>query len=73
MGYQLDVTQFTCPLPLLMTKKALSKLDKGSILTLVINHNSAINDFKFLCEEEGYQLISVKKLTALSIQLMIQK
>ena len=73
MNYQLDLTQFTCPLPLFTAKKALQKLESGSTLTLIINNSSSLSDFELLCEAEGFSLISIEKPTALLTRLMIRK
>ena len=73
MNYQLDLTEFTCPLPLLMAKKALQQLESGATLILLINNISTISDFRLLCEAEGYLLISIEKPTALYTKLTIQK
>lgn len=72
MNYQLDLTPFTCPLPLLTAKKALEQLEPGATLTLQLNHRSSIADFELLCKEKGYRLISLEKSTALC-RLVIQK
>lgn len=60
MQYRLDLTGYICPLPLLMARQVLDKLEKGGILTLFLNHTSAVTDFVSLCEQQGYQLISTE-------------
>ena len=72
MNYQLDLTEFTCPLPLLTAKKVLAQLESGSNLILQLNHNSSPTDFELLCQEEGYRLISLEK-EATIWRLVIQK
>ncbi|MCK3658901.1 hypothetical protein A4G18_09325 [Pasteurellaceae bacterium Pebbles2] len=73
MNYQLDLRQYRCPLPLLMAKKALDNLPTGAILELVLNEQSAVQDFIVLCQEKGYRFISQQKLTALETKISIQK
>lgn len=52
--YQLDLREYGCPLPLLIVKKALEKLDKGSILIIGLNMNNSLADFELLCLQQGY-------------------
>ena len=72
MNYQLDLTEFTCPLPLLTAKKVLAQLESGSNLILQLNHNSSPTDFELLCQEKVYRLISLEK-EATIWRLVIQK
>lgn len=72
MNYQLDLTEFTCPLPLLTAKKVLAQLESGSNLILQLNHNSSPTDFELLCQEKSYRLISLEK-EATIWRLVIQK
>lgn len=53
--YQLDLTTYNCPLPVLMTKKALEKLPMQSTLVVYLSLLSSSDDFKRLCEHYGYQ------------------
>ena len=72
MNYQLDLTEVTCPLPLLTAKKVLAQLESGSNLILQLNHNSSPTDFELLCQEKGYRLISLEQETKIW-RLVIQK
>lgn len=54
MDYQLDLTAYRCPLPLLMTKKALSGLAKGDTLHLSLSDDANVDDIRLLCVELGY-------------------
>ncbi|WP_423841623.1 sulfurtransferase TusA family protein [Actinobacillus equuli] len=53
--YQLDLTAYSCPMPLLIAKKALASLPVHSTLVICINLASSQDDFKLLCEQYGYQ------------------
>lgn len=71
--YRLDLSGYDCPLPLLMTKKALNSLAVGDSLTLVLNRSVAVEDFRLLCRqlhcrwqaeqqfEHGFQLTLCKQ------------
>lgn len=56
MQYQLDLRQYHCPLPLLMTKQALNRLNVGDELILWLNSVSIVQDFVLLCQEHGDEL-----------------
>ncbi|WP_150539080.1 sulfurtransferase TusA family protein [Actinobacillus vicugnae] len=53
--YQLDLRAYSCPLPLLMTKKALATLPEPARLVIYLNRTSSPDDFELLCEQYGYQ------------------
>ncbi|WGE51603.1 sulfurtransferase TusA family protein [Actinobacillus equuli subsp. haemolyticus] len=53
--YQLDLTAYSCPLPLLMAKKALVQLPQHATLVIYLNMASSTDDFELLCEQYGYQ------------------
>jgi UPF0033 protein HI_0242 len=52
MEYQLDTLEYRCPLPLLMTKKAVKTLALNDVLTVLLSSESNIEDFRLLCEEQ---------------------
>ena len=56
MRYQLDVRQYRCPVPVLMTKRALASLQAGDQLTVLVTEQSTVHDVQLLCEEMGYAL-----------------
>ncbi|AFU18835.1 sulfurtransferase TusA family protein [Actinobacillus suis] len=53
--YQLDLMVYSCPLPLLMAKKALAQLPQHATLVISLNMASSADDFELLCEQYGYQ------------------
>lgn len=53
MDYQLDLTAYHCPLPLLMTKKALQQLKQGELLKVLLNETATLNDFILLGHTMG--------------------
>ncbi|TCP96826.1 TusA-related sulfurtransferase [Cricetibacter osteomyelitidis] len=50
MQYQLNVTKYRCPIPVLTVKKALKTLNVNDELRVLINNESTVEDFKLLCE-----------------------
>lgn len=60
MEYELDLPAYLCPLPLLMTQKALIKLASGDSLKIHLNHTSQLDDIRLLCEAEQYQIVDVQ-------------
>lgn len=61
MDYQLDLRSYLCPLPLLMTKKALVHLKQGDRLNVLLNDKSSVADFELLCQQYGYKLRKQKR------------
>ena len=52
MEYQLDTREYRCPLPLLMTKKAVNTLAPNDVLTVWLAAESDIEDFRLFCESQ---------------------
>ncbi len=61
MEYQLDLSDYRCPLPVLMTKRALRSLTQGERLSVIVRHDVSLNDFALLCEEIGARLLQSER------------
>ncbi|WP_373778743.1 sulfurtransferase TusA family protein [Glaesserella sp.] len=57
MEYRLDLSQYRCPLPILMTKRALKSLKAGEKLLLVTEVNVNEKELVLLCQEMGARLL----------------
>ena len=57
MKYQLNLTAFRCPIPILSAKKALKNLDKNDELMLILNLESAVENFSIFAEENSVALV----------------
>lgn len=55
-SYLLDVTGYTCPHPQMYTKKALAKIEIGSVLKLVFDNPSSGESIMSMCESDGNDL-----------------
>lgn len=54
--YMLNVTGYSCPHPQMYTKKALQKIESGSVLTLVFDNPSSGESIISMCESDGSEL-----------------
>ncbi len=54
----LDARGMNCPLPILKTKKELSKLEKGETLKVIASDPGSIKDMSSFCQQTGHILIS---------------
>lgn len=70
MEYQLDTREYRCPLPLLMTKKAINTLAPNDVLTVWLAAESDIDDFRLFCEaqqlfidfeDQAQRILKIKK------------
>lgn len=57
MKYQLNLTALRCPIPLLSAKKVLKNLDKNDELMLILNLESAVENFSIFAEENSVALV----------------
>ena len=54
---ELDLSGLKCPLPALMTARALHRLAPGTLLAVTVSDPLAPLDIKFLCEREGHRFL----------------
>jgi tRNA 2-thiouridine synthesizing protein A len=54
----LDASGLNCPLPILKTKKALSKMDAGKVLEVISTDAGSVKDIEAFCNQTGNKLIS---------------
>lgn len=59
----LDASGLNCPLPILKTKKALSKMNSGKILEVISTDAGSIKDIEAFCNQTGNKLISTTEDT----------
>ncbi|HHE9970539.1 TPA: sulfurtransferase TusA family protein [Haemophilus influenzae] len=57
MKYQLNLTALRCPIPLLSAKKALENLNKNDELMLILNLESAVENFSIFAEKNSVALV----------------
>lgn len=56
----LDTRGLTCPMPLMMLKKAMADLTVGAIIEVVVTDPHAELDFEIWCERFGHNLTAVE-------------
>jgi tRNA 2-thiouridine synthesizing protein A len=54
---QLDLTGLKCPMPSLMTEKALRGMAQGEHLAVTVTDALAPLDLRHLCQKEGHEVI----------------
>jgi tRNA 2-thiouridine synthesizing protein A len=59
MEETLDLRGLKCPLPALLTKKALARLAPGSCLTVMADDPMSVVDIPHMCHSEGHAVESV--------------
>lgn len=70
---ELDLTGLKCPLPSLMTARALRRLAPGALLTVIVSDALAPIDIAFLCEREGHTLLAQTTIDATRQQLRVRR
>jgi tRNA 2-thiouridine synthesizing protein A len=53
-----DLRGLNCPMPVLKTRKRLSEMSAGAILTIETTDTLAVIDIPNFCQENGHKLIS---------------
>ncbi len=52
-----DATGLNCPLPILRSKKVLSKMGSGEVLYVISTDSGWVKDFDAFCKQTGNELL----------------
>jgi tRNA 2-thiouridine synthesizing protein A len=63
----LDLSGLKCPLPALMTRRALARLIPGARITVVATDPLAVVDIPHMCGEEGHAVENVAQEESRSV------
>lgn len=55
---QLDLTGLKCPMPSLMTERALRDMAEGALLAITVTDPLAPLDLRHLCQRDGHSLVA---------------
>ena len=61
-GTTLDLKGLKCPLPVLKTRKALTRLSSGEQLTVLTTDPMAEIDIPHFCNEQGHTLLEAERI-----------
>jgi tRNA 2-thiouridine synthesizing protein A len=60
--YILDVSGYTCPYPVIYTRKALAKLSAGEILEVLTDNPPSCENVPRAVKEDGHDVLSVENV-----------
>ena len=52
-----DATGLNCPLPIMRSKRIMSRLNSGEVLYVISTDKGSIKDFGAFCKQSGHQLV----------------
>ena len=52
-----DATGLNCPLPILRSKKVLSRLNSGNVLYVISTDSGSVRDFEAFCKQTENELL----------------
>ena len=58
--YVLDVRGYTCPYPVIFTRKALSRIEPGGLLEVVIDNPPSCETVPDAAKSEGHEVLGVE-------------
>lgn len=73
MDHHLDTLGKVCPLPILMTAKAMLDLRAGDHLTVVGDDPAMLDDMPVFCYRSGYRLVTMNEAEDGTIRCEIEK
>lgn len=56
-----DATGLNCPLPILRSKKILSRLNSGDVLYVISTDTGSVKDFDAFCKQSGNELLESRE------------
>ncbi|MBI1213240.1 MAG: hypothetical protein GC190_17380 [Alphaproteobacteria bacterium] len=68
----LDLTGLKCPLPSLMTAKALRRVAPGTTIVVKTTDPMAPLDIRFLCERDGHEFVG-QSIDGQVVQIVVRK
>ena len=71
--YVLDVTGYTCPYPVIFTKKALARLKEGEVLEVIIDNPPSCETVPNAAREDGHEVMGVERLGGGMWRIVIRK
>ena len=57
----LDASGLNCPLPIIKTKKALSKMESGQTLDVISTDSGSVKDIEAFCNQTGNKLLATNE------------
>lgn len=71
--HKLDVRGEICPYPLVMTKKAMAKLEPGEQLEVCLDYPLALETIPRWAESSGYQVLKVEESGPVEWHILLGK
>ena len=71
--HQLDTTGKVCPLPILLTAKAIKDLEVGDLLEVVGDDPAILDDMPIFCFRAGHRLVAMEEEPGGLIRCRIEK
>ena len=69
----LDITKEHCPMTFVKTKIALSRLQKGDTLEVLLSEGEPLDNVPRNAKEQGYNVISVEHVEGTTHKVIIKK
>ena len=70
---KLDITREHCPMTFVKTKIALSKLEKGDVLEVLLTEGEPLDNVPKSAGEQGYKVLEIAHVNGQIHRVMIQK
>ena len=70
---ELDLSGLKCPLPALLTERALRGLAHGALLVVTATDPMAPLDLKHLCHRDGHEVLSERQNDTGALRLLIRR
>lgn len=71
--FKLDITREHCPMTFVKTKIALSKLNAGEVLEVILSEGEPLENVPKSSSEQGYKVLEISHVEGLIHRVFIQK
>lgn len=72
-GYDLDLRGLFCPMPVILTQRALDPLPPGARVTAIGDDPAIHGDVPAWCDEAGHRLVELVELGGEEIRFVVEK
>lgn len=70
---ELNIKGEVCPYTFVKSKLALEKLPPGAVLSVIVDHEPAIENVPRSMENEGHEVLGVEKINDTDFRILIRK
>ncbi len=73
VDYEIDLRGTECPMNVIIAKVKMKEVHTGKMVRIIVDFPAAYDDVPQALKNEGYKIISMKKLNEKDMEIIVQK